>query len=309
MNNIWLFIWTKRWYNVLKNVFENNYNISWVLILIQPIKENNVYHDKIISFCKKNNIHYETSKNIKTSQYTNFISENKIDTLFCVSWRFLINENCFNIPKNWIFVIHDSLLPKYRWFAPTNCVIINWENKTGLTLQKISKECDAWEILDQIEFNINDWDDAKIINDKLIKLYPQIILNNIDKIQNWDYKTIIQNEESATYTCKRIFEDWKIDFNKDINTISNLIRWLTWPYYWAYCYLENELIYIWEVEKIYKNYVWIIPWRVIEFYDNWVWVLCWDWNIIKIKKISKKGNKTLFEKPNKLLNSIKLTLK
>ncbi len=309
MNNVGLFIWTKRWYNVLKKIFDNNYNITWVLILIQDSNENNIYHDKIISFCEKNSINFNTSKNIKTIWYKKFIEDSKIDVLFCISWRFLINEECFNIPRNWIFVIHDSLLPKYRWFSPTNWILINWETKSGLTLQKISKECDAWGIIEQIKFDINDWDDANIINNKLIELYPKIILNNIEKIQNWKYKIIKQDEGKATYTCKRIFEDWKIDFTNNIEVIYNLIRWSTWPYYWAYCYINNELIYVWEVEKIYKKYVWIIPWRLVEFFDDWVWVLCWDWNILKIKKISTEKNKTLFENPKKMLNSIRFTLK
>lgn len=309
MNNVGLFIWTKRWYNVLKELYNNNYNISWVLVLIQDSSENNIYHNEIISFCEEKSINFETSKEVKPSWYKEYIINNGIDVLFCVSWRFLIYEDCFLVPKRWIFVLHDSLLPKYRWFSPTNWVLINWEKETWLTLQRISKECDAWYILDQIKIDINDSDDANIINNKLLNIYPEIILRNIDNILIWNIKLIKQDESKASFTCKRLFEDWRIVFGNNVDDIYNLIRWSTWPYFWAYCYNWKELIYIWEAEKIYKNYIWFIPWRITEFYNDWVWILCWDWNIIKIKKISIEKNKKDFVNPNKLLKSIKLTLK
>lgn len=311
MNKIGLFIWTERWLSVLKKIFENwNYQISWVLILIQKSDENNIAHDKIIEYCVKHNIEYDTSLNIKPSNYINFIKKYNADIMFAISWRYLISKECFNIQKYWIFILHDALLPKYRWFAPTNWVIINWEEKTWLTLQTITEDCDEWDIIDQIEIEINQTDDANTLNNKLIKLYPEIILKNIDSIFNKTNKLIKQNDLHATYWCKRIFEDGKINFNLDIDSINNLIRWLTWPYYWAFCYLNNNLIYIWETEKAIKGkYVWIIPWRVVWIYNNWVWVMCGDWNVLIIKKISTKNNKSTFINPNTLIKSITLTLK
>jgi len=71
---------------------------------------------------------------------------------------------------------------------------------------------DAGEIIDQIKIKIEKNETAKTLNDKFLKLYPRILIKNIDLILNNKHKKITQDASKATYCCKRTPSDGKIIF-------------------------------------------------------------------------------------------------
>lgn len=290
MEKIGLFLGTERGYEVLKALISAKKNVSHVLVLEQQKHEINIFTNSIIELCEKNNIPYKTSSEVLTGNYEEYLLSNPCDVLFVVSWRLLIPENCFTLPKRGIFLLHDSLLPKYRGYAPTNWVIINAEKKTGLTLFCIHKDMDAGDIVDQIPIKIVKDETAASLNNKLLKLYPKIILKNIKPILKNTYKRKVQKSKNATYTCKRVPEDGHIDFKQSTHTIVQLIRGLTFPYPGAFCYYNDNKVIIWEAEAV-KNpprYVGRVPGKIVQIAKTHVDVLTAD-GIIRITKISQDG--------------------
>lgn len=310
MKKITLFIGTERGFNVLKSLIENKYTISSVLILEQKPHELNNFTKKIIELSKKNKISYKTTKEIKPSSYKSFLEKSNPDVVFVVSWRYLISEACFNIPKNGIYVLHDSLLPKYRGFSPTNWVIINREKITGLTLQKISVDMDAGEIADQIKLKISPKDNASSLNDKFLKIYPEIILNNVDKILSGKIKLKKQNNKIASYGTKRLPDDGRIDFHSKTDDIISLIRGLSYPYPGAFCTYNNHEIILWEGEKINNPpfYVGKIVGKIAAFSNQSCDVLTID-GMIRVNKIALRNKPNKFLTPKDYFKHIGGTLK
>ena len=66
-----------------------------------------------------------------------------VDYQLAIGWRWLISgtEN--------LIVLHDSLLPKYRGFAPLVNSLINGEQEIGVTAIWAGPEFDAGEIIFQ----------------------------------------------------------------------------------------------------------------------------------------------------------------
>jgi methionyl-tRNA formyltransferase len=115
-----LYLMTQKGYDVLKALIEKNLQnfISEVIVG----RDNNVtedYADQIISLCEQIRIpHFERNESHQiTSEYS-----------IAISWRWLI---CGSTSK--LIVLHDSLLPKYRGFAPLVNMLINKEPKIGVS--------------------------------------------------------------------------------------------------------------------------------------------------------------------------------
>lgn len=65
-----------------------------------------------------------------------------------IGWRWLIKNNLN------VIVLHDSLLPKYRGFAPLVAALLNQDSQAGVTVLFATEEYDTGHILAQKSFNI-----------------------------------------------------------------------------------------------------------------------------------------------------------
>lgn len=80
--------------------------------------------------------------------------------------RFLPDEILALPPKGCIN-IHSSLLPKYRGSAPINWAILNGEEVTGVTIQRMVHDMDAGDIILQRAVKIGKTEDAAALYDRL----------------------------------------------------------------------------------------------------------------------------------------------
>lgn len=306
---ICLFLGTVRGYEVLKTLIAHKKHIKSVLILEQQIHELENVTELIKELCIANHIPYKTTKQVKSSTYKDYLQEVNPNVVFVISWRFIIPRECFSIPRHGIFILHDSLLPKYRGFAPTNWVLINGEKQTGLTLLCISEKMDDGAIVDQIKIKMELKENARTLNEKFLQVYPKIILKNIDLILANKHKKKLQDSSKATYCAKRTPMDGKIDFNNSSESIVRLIRGTTYPYPGAYCFLNERKLIIWEAEVVENapNYVGRIPGRVINIQQSYIDVLTGD-SLVRIFSVSDGDDEKNIVMPNKLVKSITATL-
>jgi methionyl-tRNA formyltransferase len=176
-------------------------------------------------------------------------------------------------------------------------------------LQYISKETDAGDIVDQVRIKIAKGETATTLNQKMLKLHPQIIIKNLDDIFSKKNKQISQKHNLATFTCKRTPEDGRIDFKKTTKEILNLIRGLSYPYPGAYCFYKKQRIIIWEADEVRKfpKYVGRITGRIINIQNNSIDALTGD-GILRIKKIALENDPDNFLVPKQIINSISYSL-
>ena len=84
--------------------------------------------------------------NVQCEYFQNQISFSDFDPskyiAIAVGWRKLINN--LQCP---LIVMHDSLLPKYRGYAPTVAQLINNEEKLGVTAFFASPEYDCGDVI------------------------------------------------------------------------------------------------------------------------------------------------------------------
>jgi methionyl-tRNA formyltransferase len=165
----------------------------------------------------------------------------KADVFVVVAFR-MLPEVVWQMPKMGTVNLHSSLLPQYRGAAPINWAIINGETKTGVSTFFIEQKMDMGNIIDQEEVLIDESMNAGTLHDKLMILGADLLLKTLDSISKGNFKNIPQQnlEKGEIKEAFKIFkETCKIDWNKDVTTIHNLIRGLS-PYPSAYSLIQID---------------------------------------------------------------------
>lgn len=195
-------------------------------------------NESVDTFAKEHNIKFSYKDARKyMNDIKEVISQEHIDYLISVNYRYIIPKEIFRLPK-YAINIHGSLLPKYRGRTPHVWSIINGEEFSGITSHIIEETVDTGDIIEQIPVRVNSEDTGYSLLKKYEELYPELLINSLEKLA--DNKPLIkQNEQEASFFGKRTPDMGYIDFYKNANEVINFVRAQANPYPGAYYFLKN----------------------------------------------------------------------
>ncbi|RDK83993.1 UNVERIFIED_ORG: methionyl-tRNA formyltransferase [Idiomarina abyssalis] len=200
----------------------------------------NDFFDEIKSLCEKRSLtlinRYEASQATCSESHT---------IKFSIGWRWLIKDS-----KN-LIVFHDSLLPRYRGFAPVVNALINGDNTIGATAIWASDDYDMGNIIEQrslkIKYPIKIADAIKF----LTPLYIEMLISISEKArENKEIPSHAQNEAEASYSPWRDEKDYTINWSKDAAYIKRLVDAVGKPYSGARTTVDGCEIVLEEVEVL-----------------------------------------------------------
>jgi methionyl-tRNA formyltransferase len=227
-----LFLMTKKGYEVLNTLINDNL-VHFIDKIIVGIDNDviNDYSAEIIGICKLNKI---------TLFRSNQVFEINTPYVLAVSWRWMINIKNFKL-----IVLHDSLLPRYRGFAPLVNSLINKEKIIGVTALFASDEYDKGEIILQKQISISYPIKIDEAIAKVSVLYSEIVVDVVKKLSsNIVIESFCQNEVDATYSLWRDSEDYFINWNNSSSEIKRFIDAVGFPYQGAKCFINDEIVII-----------------------------------------------------------------
>ncbi len=186
----------------------------------------------VADFCKKHNINYFQTENInKEEELLQSFKNNDVDLIIVLAFAQFLSNEVLNIPKIGCFNIHTSLLPKYRGASPIQHAILNNENETGVSIQKMVKEMDAGDVVLVDSTPIYPFETGGLLSTRLKfkaaeALSDFIFLVSKDKLT---YTPQDQNLISYARTLKK--EDGKVLFeeNKMIPILNQIRAFSPWP--------------------------------------------------------------------------------
>ncbi len=193
---------------------------------------------------------------LKNPEFVAQLSALKADLQIVVAFR-MLPEIVWNMPPMGTVNVHGSLLPQYRGAAPINWAVINGEPFTGVTTFKLKHEIDTGDILLQEKIAIAENDNAGTIHDKMKEIGAQLLLTTIKELATGKISALtqeakmIEDNVQLKHAPKIFTETCEIDWNKNADTIRNLIRGLS-PYPAAFTFLEGKRLKIFSA-KIEKN--------------------------------------------------------
>jgi methionyl-tRNA formyltransferase len=269
---------TPRGYKVFLELVAKGYRPEFCVILKEDDHENLKVSGDFLKEAEKNNIPASVKKKLNAQDYAN-IQTLDLDFLIVCGWRTLIEPDINQYLKIGMVAAHDSLLPEYRGFAPLNWAIINGETETGVTLFLINDgETDSGEIITAEKVSIGPDETAPELYEKIIDATVSAYLKLIEDYQrNPNINLIVQDENLATYTCKRTPDDGRIDWYAGSNEVYNLIRALIYPYSGAFFYHNDQKYIVRSARMGFQNHKVFsgrIPGRVISVLENGIEVLC-----------------------------------
>lgn len=235
---IGLFLMTKKGFAVLSSLIENKkYNVIDFVCIGKDANLNDDYSLAIENICRENNILFCFKDTIDVKKINS-------DYYIAVSWRWIIE-----MPN--LIILHDSILPKYRGFAPLVNMLINGEKEFGVTAIFANDQYDQGDIILQEKVNINYPIKIAEIIDEISNLYVLIVYNLFDCILNNEKLIGIKQEEKYTsYSLWLDDEDYFIDWNISAEKIRRKVDACGSPYEGAKCWLNDEIIIIKEVLPI-----------------------------------------------------------
>lgn len=192
--------------------------------------------------------------------------EHPPDVLLAVGWRYLVPPEAYTAARSGAYVLHDSLLPALRGFAPTVWAIVNGEKETGVTLLKMAAGVDAGDIVAQERVPIGDDDTIATVMERVTSRYEHFVTEWLPRVVAGPVPAYPQDPARATYGCKRTDLDNQILWAAPARQIYDLIRAVTRPYPGAWTTLDGRRLTVWSGAPVPSPRVWAgrVPGRVVE---------------------------------------------
>lgn len=239
METVTLYVMSFKGFAVLEHIIKSNkkHLIDFVIYATDKNVEND-YSKDIIKICQANDLKF-----LKRGEK---LYESKSKFIIAISWRWMIEV----LYPQKLIVLHDSLLPKYRGFAPLVNALINGENEIGVTALWANQEYDKGDIIEKSKLKIQYPLKIESAIFSITKCYIDLISNIFDNLLTDNLNSIPQNEEDATYSLWRDENDYFINWNDDSNKIKRFIDAVGYPYNGAKTKIKGENVIIIEATII-----------------------------------------------------------
>jgi len=232
---------TRKGYEVLRAVREEFPDLA---LHVSTFRETNVeksYHEDILQYAEQNGIDAHTWKTIRSGG-ANWVRSLGVKALVCVGWRYLVPDDIAGAVDGNVVVAHDSLLPKYRGFAPLPSALINGEPEVGVTYLFAADEVDAGDILYQDRIQVTADDRIADLIERVVPLYTNGAVEVLRALLLGVVDRTPQDHSQATFSIWRDEQDLLIDWTQPASRIERSVRALGPPYLGARTRLGNATV-------------------------------------------------------------------
>lgn len=160
----------------------------------------------------------------KVNQHIDEVKKLKFDMFVTASFGQILSSEFLALGLG--LNVHPSLLPKLRGATPIQTALMQNLESTGVTIQRMVKEMDAGEILEQQEVQIAGDDDYASLEKKLAEVACRLLKKALEKVENGsaEFKPQI-GEPTFTKLIKK--EDGFLDFAKSAKQLFGKVRALS----------------------------------------------------------------------------------
>ena len=209
----------------LNILIENNLNV--VGVYTQPPRKKNrgmrVEKSDVHQIADKNNIEVFYPSTIDDSVLEQ-VKSFEPDLIIVVAYGIILPSKFLNIPKYGCINIHVSLLPRWRGAAPIEHALLKGDEKTGISIIRISSKLDAGDILMQQSLILNKDINSEDLTINLTNLGKKTLMKALPLLFENKLISKKQDESKVTYANKFLTKDRKISFYNSSDNVYNHIR-------------------------------------------------------------------------------------
>ena len=236
---------------ILEAIIEAGHEV--VLVVSQPDKPkgrgNTMQFPPVKECALSHNLEVFQPVKIRDTQNIEYLKNFQADIMIVAAFGQILPKSILDMPKYGCVNIHASLLPKYRGASPIQWAVINGDEISGVTAQRMDVGIDTGDMIAKREIRLAKDETGGSLFDKLADLGAKLCVETMDLIATGKASYTPQNHEAATHTALISKELGNIDWNKSAVEIERLIRGLNpWPS--AYTKLDNKTFKIWKAEVL-----------------------------------------------------------
>ena len=172
------------------------------------------------------------------------LKKQNADLFVVAAFGQILSQEILDMPSLGCLNVHASLLPKYRGASPIQHVILDGEEKTGITIMQMNAGLDTGDILYQKEIVIREDDTYESLEQALMKLGGETIVEALTLLEQGRLKATPQDDEKSNYAPLIQKEMGRIDFSRDAFALDRQIRGMNpWPS--AYTTWRGKQLKLW----------------------------------------------------------------
>lgn len=163
-------------------------------------------------------------ENLRADEVLLKIQSHSADLGLVFAYGKLIPMTLIEAPRLRMANLHASLLPELRGASPIQSALLAGLDRTGWSLQSLSAQMDAGDILAECQITIDPDENAAELTERMMPLGIELVLDSLA-----DYSGLLaaarpQDHARATYCQKISTADALIDWRQSAAKIHNLVR-------------------------------------------------------------------------------------
>ncbi len=276
----------------LKALHENGHEIT--LVVTQPDKPQGrkqiLTASPVKEFAVANDIPVYQPVSMKTQEAYDRIAADNPDYIVVIAFGKILPQAVLDIPKYACINVHGSLLPRYRGAAPIQWSVLNGDKQTGVTTMLMDAGIDTGDILLQKVTQIDPFETAGELFDRLAELSAPVLLETLEKFAKGEISPVKQDNEKADYVSILKKENALIDWSRDAQSLHDHVRGMNpWPV--AFTRLGGKTLKIFETRV--SEHVLGHDIGEVTVCDGKLFVRCANDTCLQILSLQLEGSKRL----------------
>ena len=120
--------------------------------------------------------------------------------------------------------VHPSLIPRWRGAAPIERTLMAGDERSGVTIMRVTEELDAGPVALQEEIAVRDDDDYGSLSARLAELSGEILVRSLDRLAEGSLEFEEQDDSLATYAEKIRPEERRLDPARPAAELERTVR-------------------------------------------------------------------------------------
>ncbi len=149
------------------------------------------------------------------------------DLVFVAAFGEILSEEVLTIPRLASLNLHASLLPRYRGAAPIQRALMAGDTETGVTVQWMSPQLDAGDVLLQQAVRISPEEDFGSLHDRLAEFGAEAAAESVALLRRSGAPRIPQDHERASHAPPVQRAELCLDWGRSAVTLGRLVRALS----------------------------------------------------------------------------------
>lgn len=143
-----------------------------------------------------------------------------------VAYGKILPQSLIDIFPKGVLNVHYSLLPKYRGASPVETALLNGDTLTGVSIQKMVKELDAGDVLEEEEVSILPTETTRELRPRLVQIGAELLVTTLPYFLDGTAFYTPQDPAGISHTHKIKKEDGELTLSGDA-----LLNWNTYRAY------------------------------------------------------------------------------